>query len=60
MGTKRWTTVELASKLGQFERELARAGLAESSIRTYVDRAYAFVRWLDGDFKPRGPNRERR
>ena len=32
-------------------------GLQENTIRTYVDRSTYFVRWLDGDYEPRGPNR---
>ena len=38
--------------LGQFEAELRAAGLAETSVRTYVDRSTYFVRWLAGDYRP--------
>jgi hypothetical protein len=36
--------------------ELRAAHLKESSVRTYVDRAATFLRWLDGEYQPRGPN----
>ena len=52
-----WTVAELHEALEEFEEELREAGLAESSVRTYVDRSRFFVRWLDGDYKPRGANR---
>lgn len=51
--TKSWTTAELASELDRFEAELREAGLAENSVRTYVDRSRYFVRWLAGDYAPR-------
>ena len=38
--------------LGQSEAELRDAGLAETSIRTYVGRSTYFVRWLAGDYQP--------
>ncbi len=52
-----WTVAELHEALEGFEVELRGAGLEESSIRTYVDRSRYFVRWLDGDYQPRRPNR---
>lgn len=52
-----WTIAELHEALEDFEAELRTAGLVESSVRTYVDRSRYFVRWLDGDYHPRGPNR---
>ena len=39
----------------EFEAELRAAGLRESSVKTYVKGADAFVRWLDDAFEPRGP-----
>lgn len=48
-----WTHAELRTKLSEFEVELRRAGLKESSIRTYVDRSEVFVRWLGGEYVPR-------
>ena len=48
-----WTVAELNAALDEFEAELVSAGLAESSVRTYVDRSRYFVRWLDDDYKPR-------
>jgi len=52
----RWDATQLRDKLEEFENELREAGLRENSIRTYVDRSRFFVRWLDDDFHPRGPN----
>ena len=51
-----WGVSELHEALGAFEAELKEAGLAQNTIRTYVDRSRNFVRWLDGDYEPRGPN----
>ena len=51
-----WGVSELHEALDAFEAELKEAGLAQNSIRTYVDRSRNFVRWLDGDYEPRGPN----
>jgi len=51
-----WTVAELHEALEEFEAELRAAGLVDSSVRTYVDRSRYFVRWLDGDYHPRGPN----
>lgn len=50
-----WTTDELEKELRRYESELRAANLAESSVRTYVDRSAMFVRWLAGDYHPRGP-----
>lgn len=52
-----WTAEELDRELRRFEAELRRAGLKESSVATYVDRSSLFIRWLRGDYEPRGPNR---
>lgn len=51
-----WTVDQLRELLEQFESELRDAKLSENTIRTYVDRSTYFVRWLDNDFHPRGPN----
>lgn len=51
-----WTANQLRDLLEQFESELRDAELSENTIRTYVDRSTYFVRWLDNDFHPRGPN----
>lgn len=48
----KWTTSELHDQLDRFEAELTSAGLAENTVRTYVDRSRYFVRWLDGDYSP--------
>ena len=60
--SRQWTVAELKRKLDEFEQELRDAGLAENSIRTYVDRSAIFVRWLAGDYTPTGgvPRREER
>ncbi len=52
-----WTAGELHDLLAEFEAELRRAGLEETTIRTYVDRSTYFVRWLEDAYHPRGPNR---
>lgn len=51
-----YTVEELLNELSRFETELRAAGLAENTIRTYVDRSTYFVRWLSGDYEPRGPH----
>jgi hypothetical protein len=50
-----WTAADLEDELRLFEADLRRAGLRESSISTYVGRSHIFVRWLTGDYQPRGP-----
>lgn len=52
-----WDIPELEAELRNFEAVLRRAKLAESSIRTYVDRSAIFVRWLAGEYRPSGPRR---
>jgi len=47
-----WTADKLHDLLGQFEAELRAAGLAETSVRTYVDRSRYFIRWLARDYEP--------
>lgn len=49
-----WTIQELLDELDRFEREVRAAGLAENSVRTYVDRSRIFVRWLAGDYQFQG------
>jgi hypothetical protein len=56
MTPQNWTTDELRAELLRFERELRAANLKDSSIQTYVDRSGRFLKWLDGDYHPRGPN----
>lgn len=51
-----WTIAELKRELDRFEMELRAAELAENSVRTYVDRSERFIRWLAGEYTPRGPN----
>lgn len=47
-----WSLDELRQELRRFERELQAAGLARSSVDTYVDRSERFVRWLAGEYRP--------
>ena len=49
-----WTVAELQEELKEFEQELCKARLRDNSIKTYVDRADRFIRWLAGEFQPRG------
>jgi hypothetical protein len=53
---QRYSVDELRDELRRFERELRAAGLKETSVTTYVDRTGRFLKWLDGDYQPRGPN----
>lgn len=55
MSRESWTTDELRLELKKFEAELRAAGLKDSSVETYVDRTARFLKWLDGDYHPRGP-----
>jgi hypothetical protein len=49
-----WTLRELHEELERFEQAARRAGLADSSVRTYVDRSRTFVRWLAGEYQFQG------
>lgn len=51
-----WTGLDLASELRAFEAALRAAGLRENTVQTYVGRSETFVRWLTGEYTPRGPN----
>jgi hypothetical protein len=53
---QRYSVDELRDELRRFERELRAAGLKETSVTTYIDRTGRFLKWLDGDYQPRGPN----
>lgn len=50
-----WTVQDLYDELDRFERAARNAGLADNSVRTYVDRSRIFVRWLAGDYQFQGP-----
>lgn len=54
MPSETWTLVELHEELRRFERELRAKGLAENSVKTYVDRTERFLRWLSGEYEPQG------
>lgn len=56
LNDQRYTVDELHEELRRFERELRAAGLKENSVTTYVDRTSRFLKWLNGDYQPRGPN----
>jgi len=51
-----WTLLELHEQLDGYQRELEDARLRPLAVRTYMHSARAFVRWLAGDFAPRGPS----
>jgi hypothetical protein len=51
-----WTIEDLRQDLRRFEDELVEANLKPSSVETYVGRSNTFLRWLDGKYKPQGPN----
>lgn len=55
-GGQRYSLAELRGELRRFEHELRAAGLKETSVTTYVDRTSRFLKWLEGDYHPRGPN----
>jgi hypothetical protein len=51
-----WTSAELFAELRSFEAALLDAGLQPNTVNTYVGRSETFLRWLVGDYSPRGPN----
>ena len=51
-----WTTESLLSELSRYEQDLKSAGMTEQTVKTYVDRARRFIRWLDGDYQPQVGN----
>jgi len=53
---QRYSPTELRVELRRFQDQLRAAGLKETSITTYVDRTSHFLKWLEGDYQPRGPN----
>lgn len=55
MPDERYTLADLRRELDRFERELRAAGLRENTVKTYTDRTARFLRWLEGDYEPRGP-----
>ncbi|MCU1621292.1 MAG: hypothetical protein JWL79_137 [Frankiales bacterium] len=54
--TVAWTVDDLQRELERFEADARRAGLKETTVRTYVDRSQIFVRWLAGDYPFHGPH----
>jgi hypothetical protein len=55
-GGQRYSPAELRAELRRFEHQLRAAGLKETSVTTYIDRTSRFLKWLEGDYQPRGPN----
>jgi hypothetical protein len=53
---RRYSPRELRAELRRFEHQLRAVGLKETSVTTYVDRTGRFLKWLEGDYRPRGPN----
>jgi hypothetical protein len=56
LNAEHYTVEDLRAELRRFENDLRAAGLRENSVSTYVDRTGRFLRWLSGDYQPRGPN----
>ncbi len=52
-----WTIEDLRHELRRFEQELQAARLAPNSVHTYVNRSEVFIRWLAGDYHPKGPKK---
>lgn len=50
------TIEDLRQDLRRFEDELVEGNLRPSSVETYVQRSGVFLRWLDGEYEPTGPN----
>lgn len=48
-----WTFGKLHQELS---RVLLKAGLTDTAVQTYVGRSEILIRWLDGDYHPRGPH----
>jgi 5-methylcytosine-specific restriction endonuclease McrA len=44
---------DLRTRLRDFEQDLSSSGLQDSAATTYVGSAERFVRWLEGDYRPR-------
>jgi hypothetical protein len=55
-GGQRYSPAELRAELRRFEHQLRAAGLKETSVTTYVDQTGRFLKWLEGDYQPQGPN----
>lgn len=51
-----WSIPDLLDELAAFEGELRSVGLRENTVNTYVGRSETFIRWLAGEYEPRGPN----
>ncbi|MBQ1052735.1 hypothetical protein KBX50_30305 [Micromonospora sp. C51] len=49
-----WTEQELREELIRYQAELEEAGKGDKTVHTYVDRASRFIRWLAGEYDPRG------
>jgi Holliday junction resolvase-like predicted endonuclease len=49
--------VDLRAELDAYREELESARLQPLAVRTYTERSETFIRWLDGRYTSRGPNR---
>ena len=49
-----WSLEELHEELSKWEAELRGQGKSPSTVDTYVGRTRTFLRWLAGDYEPRG------
>ena len=49
---------DLRSHLREFEQDLSGSGLQASASASYVGSAERFVRWLQGDYRPRNASRD--
>lgn len=54
MAAERWTVEDLRAELERFRVELRAAGLRESTVYSYLSGSALFVRWLAGEYVPRG------
>lgn len=54
MAAEQWTLDELRAELERFKEELRSAGLRESTVYSYLNGSTMFVRWLAGEYAPRG------
>ena len=50
-----WTLEELWKDLRSWERELRANGYPDTTVKTYIGRSEIFLRWLSGEWEPRGP-----
>lgn len=54
--TKTWTMRQLQQEIRGYSAALKARGLRENTIDTATRQASQFLRWLDGNYEPRGAN----